>query len=144
MDLQRATAARWAAEVAASSRYLRRRVGWLRQARGDGRTPLRERNRAIVMDETGANGLKLLALLFRRPLVNVNFVAPRVEVTFPTANRLMARFEELGFFSERPPASAGAHVPLRPLVRCSPNLRSRRAPEHPAPTPDTENDEARP
>jgi Fic family protein len=61
---------------------------------------LRERHRAIVMGQTGANGLKFLALLFQRPLVNVNFVAPHVDVTFPTANRLVARFEELGLLRE--------------------------------------------
>lgn len=61
---------------------------------------LRERHRAIVMAQTGANGLKLLSLLFQRPLVNVNFVAPHVDVTFPTANRLVARFEELGLLRE--------------------------------------------
>jgi hypothetical protein len=30
----------------------------------------------------------------------VNFVAPHVDVTFPTANRLVARFEELGLLRE--------------------------------------------
>jgi Fic family protein len=61
---------------------------------------LRERNRTQVMEETGTNGLKLLSALFRRPLVNVNLVAEVVDVTFPTANRLVGKFEELGILRE--------------------------------------------
>jgi Fic family protein len=61
---------------------------------------LRERHRTIVMEETGPNGLKLLSALFRRPLINVNVAASELEVTFPTANRLVARFEELGLLVE--------------------------------------------
>jgi DNA-binding IclR family transcriptional regulator len=52
------------------------------------------------MEETGANGLELLSSLFRQPLVNVNRVSDEVEVSFPTANRLVARFEELGLLRE--------------------------------------------
>ena len=61
---------------------------------------LRERHRAEVMNETGANGLKLLAALFQRPLVNVNSVKSELGVSFPTANRLDGRFEELGYLRE--------------------------------------------
>jgi Fic family protein len=61
---------------------------------------LRERHRTLVMNETGPNGLKLLSALFRRPLVNVNSVARELEVTFPTANRLAGRFQELGMLHE--------------------------------------------
>ena len=61
---------------------------------------LRERHRTLVMEETGANGLRLLSALFQRPLVNVNYVVRVVEVTFPTANRLVSRFEELGLLRE--------------------------------------------
>lgn len=61
---------------------------------------LREQNRAQVMEETGTNGLRLLSELFRRPLVNVNLVARVVDVSFPTANRLVGRFEELGILKE--------------------------------------------
>jgi Fic family protein len=87
--------------------------GWLRFfLRGVGETSeeatdtgerifaLRERNRTQVMQETGTNGLKLLSALFRRPLVNVNLVADVVDVTFPTANRLVGKFEELGILRE--------------------------------------------
>jgi Fic family protein len=61
---------------------------------------LRERNRTLVMSDTGPNGLKLLSMLFHRPLVNVNAVGRELDVTFPTANRLVARFEELGLLRE--------------------------------------------
>jgi DNA-binding MarR family transcriptional regulator len=52
------------------------------------------------MDELSANGLKLLSLLFQQPLVNVKSVSARLEVTFPTANRLVARFEALNLLRE--------------------------------------------
>ena len=61
---------------------------------------LRERNQTLVLSDTGANGLKLLSMLFQRPLVNVNVVSRDLDVSFPTANRLVARFEELGLLRE--------------------------------------------
>lgn len=61
---------------------------------------LRERHRALVLEHTGANGLKLLAALFLRPLQDVNAVAATLEVSFPTANKLVARFEDLGLLQE--------------------------------------------
>jgi Fic family protein len=61
---------------------------------------LRERHRSLVLNEAGANGLKLLSALFQQPLVNVNRVSDSLDVTFPTANRLVARFEELGLLRE--------------------------------------------
>lgn len=63
---------------------------------------LREHHRATVLEVAGLgqNGLKLLSLLFQRPLVNVNLVKDHLGVSFPTANRLVAGFEELGFLVE--------------------------------------------
>jgi len=63
---------------------------------------LRERHRAQVVDAAGLGqgGLKLLALLFRRPLINVNLVKDELRITFPTANRLVRRFEEEGLLVE--------------------------------------------
>ncbi|HLI31970.1 MAG TPA: Fic family protein [Solirubrobacteraceae bacterium] len=61
---------------------------------------LREGHRTLVMENAGANGLKLLSNLFQRPLVNVKFVSQALDVTFPTANRLVAKFEELGLLRE--------------------------------------------
>jgi Fic family protein len=61
---------------------------------------LRERDRALVIEHAGANGLKLLSALFDLPVVNVTSVAELLDVTFPTANRLVARFQELGLLVE--------------------------------------------
>jgi Fic family protein len=61
---------------------------------------LREEHRALVMDRAGSNGLLLLSSLFRQPLVNVKTVARAANVAFGTANRLVARFEELGLLRE--------------------------------------------
>lgn len=62
---------------------------------------LRERHRSLVIESgAGPNGLKLLSTLFVRPLTNVNRVAEALDVTFPTANRLVSRFEELGVLTE--------------------------------------------
>ena len=61
---------------------------------------LRETHRALAMEETGALGLRLLSALFDRPLVNVNYLTRVLEVSFPTANRLVGRFEELGLLRE--------------------------------------------
>ena len=61
---------------------------------------LRERHRSLAIEHAGANGLNLLAELYRRPLVNVNYVTEILGVTFPTANRLVAGFEELGLLRE--------------------------------------------
>ena len=61
---------------------------------------MRERHRTVVMEETGPNGLKLLSALFQRPLINVNIATRELDVTFPTANRLVKRFEDLGLLRE--------------------------------------------
>jgi hypothetical protein len=53
-----------------------------------------------VIDEIGTNGLRVLSALFQRPLVNVNYIGRVLDVSFPTANRLVARFEELGLLRE--------------------------------------------
>jgi Fic family protein len=62
---------------------------------------LRERHRTQVIEAgAGPNGLKLLSELYQRPLVNVGYLAARLDVSFPTANRLATRFEELGLLRE--------------------------------------------
>jgi Fic family protein len=60
---------------------------------------LREEHRELVID-TGPNGLKLLSALFRRPIINVSTAASELEVAFATANKLVARFEDLGLLRE--------------------------------------------
>jgi Fic family protein len=62
---------------------------------------LRERHRSLVLESSaGPNGLKLLSKLFVQPLTNVNSVAATIDVTFPTANRLVSKFEELAILTE--------------------------------------------
>jgi len=62
---------------------------------------LREKHRALVQGQRlGANGLRLLDLLFLQPIINVNLVAGKLEVTFATANNLIAPFQEIGLLEE--------------------------------------------
>jgi hypothetical protein len=46
------------------------------------------------------NALKLLDLLFQRPLINVGLAEKMLGVSFVTANTLVARFEELELLEE--------------------------------------------
>ncbi|MGC9272150.1 Fic family protein [Acidiphilium sp.] len=61
---------------------------------------MREQHRTLAMSTSGANGLRLLAAMFHRPLLNVNYVAAQLEVTFPTANRLVGAFVDQGLLRE--------------------------------------------
>ena len=61
---------------------------------------MREKHRSLVIENAGPNGLKLLSELFRQPLINVRTATTLLDVTFPTANKLVARFEELGLLRE--------------------------------------------
>lgn len=61
---------------------------------------LRQHHSDLVLERVGARGPQLLSALFERPLVNVRHVAVALDVTFPTASRLVGRFEELGLLRE--------------------------------------------
>jgi Fic family protein len=61
---------------------------------------LRERHRELVQDRAGLNGVRLLDMLFDRPLVNVNLVRDRLDVSFRTANNLVGQFEQSGLLRE--------------------------------------------
>ena len=62
---------------------------------------LRETHRGLIEAEgLVINGLKLLDLLFDRPLLNVNIVKTHLEVAFATANKLVTQFEQLGLLDE--------------------------------------------
>jgi Fic family protein len=75
---------------------------------------LRERHRAqVIAYQLGPNGLKLLSLLFRSPIVNVNFVSDHIAVTFATANKLISRFEDLGLVTEQAAHRAARHLQAR-------------------------------
>ena len=62
---------------------------------------LREEHREFLQNEgLGLNGLRLLDLLFRRPLINVNLVKDRLDVAFRTANDLVDRLVTLELLEE--------------------------------------------
>jgi Fic family protein len=69
---------------------------------------LREQHRRLVLDRKRAsNGLDLLALLYRRPLVNVGLIANELQVSYQTANTLVHRFEEMELLQETTGAKRG-------------------------------------
>ena len=87
--------------------------GWLRFfLRGVGETAteatntarailqLRDGHREIVQERSGLNGLRLLDLLYDRPLINVNLATQVLEVSFATANNLVGQFEAAGLIRE--------------------------------------------
>jgi Fic family protein len=60
---------------------------------------LRERHRELLATELGkgvGNGIRLLTFLFKRPITTVNLVAKHLEVTYGTANSLVAKCTALG------------------------------------------------
>jgi len=60
---------------------------------------LREQHLAIVSD-LGANGIKLLDHLYRQPMLDVKATVRALSVSWPTANKLAAAFEERGVLNE--------------------------------------------
>ena len=61
---------------------------------------LREAHRAQIQEAMSPNGLRLLDLLFRRPLVNVGLVEERLKIAFVTAAKLLEGLVELGIVEE--------------------------------------------
>jgi Fic family protein len=62
---------------------------------------LREAHRRLIQEKTsGVNGLRLLDLLFERPLVHVNLVKDSLGIAFVTANKLVEQLEGLGILNE--------------------------------------------
>jgi Fic family protein len=61
---------------------------------------LRERHRAAVAAPAGGTGLRLLDMLFEQPIVSVNWVRSRLNVSYPTANKLVGSLEQLGLLRE--------------------------------------------
>lgn len=60
---------------------------------------MREEHRLLV-EPSGLKALRLVDLLFERPLVNVNFVSEQLEVSYQTANTLVGEFERLALLEE--------------------------------------------
>jgi Fic family protein len=62
---------------------------------------LREGHRRLIQERVpGVNGLRLLDLLFERPLVHVNVVKDSLGIAFVTANKLIEQLENLGILEE--------------------------------------------
>ena len=62
---------------------------------------LREEQRRRILDERApANALRLLDLLYRRPMVDVNLVSAELGVSFATANKLVEHLERLELVAE--------------------------------------------
>lgn len=62
---------------------------------------LREEHRRLIQERVpGVNGLRLLDLLFERPLVHVNLVKDSLGTAFVTANKLVDQMESLGILEE--------------------------------------------
>jgi len=62
---------------------------------------LREEHRRRIQEQTaGVNGLRLLDLIFERPLVHVNLVKDSLGISFVTANKLVEQLEGLGVVEE--------------------------------------------
>ncbi|MGE4553664.1 MAG: Fic family protein [Desulfovibrionaceae bacterium] len=56
--------------------------------------------RVQTLGKRAHNGVKLLSVLYKRPLLTANQVAQALKVSVPTANSLVADFQELGILTE--------------------------------------------
>jgi cell filamentation protein, protein adenylyltransferase len=62
---------------------------------------LREGQRRRILEERApTNTLRLLDLLYRRPMVDVNLVSCKLDVSFATANKLVEQLERLNIIVE--------------------------------------------
>jgi Fic family protein len=62
---------------------------------------LREEQRRRILEERApTNALRLLDLLYRRPMVDVNLVSHELEVSFAPANKLVEQLERLDIIAE--------------------------------------------
>ena len=62
---------------------------------------LREEQRGRILEERApTNALRLLDLLYTRPMVDVNLVSEELGVSFATANKLVEQLEQLGLVFE--------------------------------------------
>ncbi len=57
-------------------------------------------SKLITLGSRAENGDKLIKYLFQQPFVTVNEVSDYLEVTHPTANKLIGDFQDLGFLEE--------------------------------------------
>jgi Fic family protein len=84
---------------------------------------LRERHRQLIQEQSGVNGLRLLDLLYARPLVHVNLVKDPLGIAFVTANKLVEQLERLEILEEitgRRRARIFSYTPFVQLFRDEP------------------------
>ncbi|MGB3098834.1 MAG: Fic family protein [Solirubrobacterales bacterium] len=62
---------------------------------------LREQHRALLLDEgLSQHGLPILSALYDLPMININRASELLDVSFPTANRVIGEMEKLGLLVE--------------------------------------------
>lgn len=59
-----------------------------------------EHHNRVRVEAAGATAVRLLDMLYERPVVNVGLVAEYLDVTFPTANNAVQALEALGLLEE--------------------------------------------
>lgn len=62
---------------------------------------LQFRHRSLVMEKNSSNALRLLDLLYYKPILNVGDALGELGLSFPTINNLFNLFEELGILHEK-------------------------------------------
>ncbi|MGA2513513.1 MAG: Fic family protein [Candidatus Limnocylindrales bacterium] len=94
---------------------------------------LREQHLGLVSD-LGANGIQMLDHLYRQPMLDVNAAVRALKVSWPTANKLAAAFEERGILKEM----TGQHrnrifryTPYLALFEEAPSEQQQRSPATP-------------
>lgn len=81
---------------------------------------LREEHRARITEHLGrvaGNGHRVLEELFVRPIISVPEVQELIETSYPPANNLVARLEELGILTEITGYSRNRRFRYEPYVR---------------------------
>jgi Fic family protein len=64
---------------------------------------MREDHRALILDRlatSAANGFRLLDMLFRRPYIQINGASEALDVSFPTAARIIETLADMGVLRE--------------------------------------------
>ena len=86
---------------------------------------LREEHRQLIQERVpGVNGLRLLELLFERPLIHVKLVKDSLDIAFVTANKLVEQLASLGLLEEitgRRRDRVFSYAPYLSLFRDEPN-----------------------
>lgn len=74
-------------------------------------------SKIMKMGRRAELGQRLLLLLFSQPIVSINHVASKLGVTFVTATRLVAEFEQAGILKEKTGFSRNRSFELHEYVR---------------------------